>query len=495
VMKVLIVLVTLAFIGLVRADEDSDAFWKTYGKFAASDGLRSEGAAMLQTRLQLFKKAKKQCDDNNAEDKSGFQMTADNAFSFLSDSEKQSHLGLNASEADMRRRSARSAGYWAQPSTIVKRDVDADYTDKLPPVKNQGSCGSCWAFGAMAALEYQVNRKAGSCKKSLSEQQFLDCTYTTRDGCNGGWPAQCYTVASQAGSIVHSKADRPYTGSDGACTSYTAKANAIAGYTIASAAKYIGSGDSNMLAAVADAEIGVISVAIGVYGKFFQYSSGVFTDTECQSKGINHAVDIVGYGTEGSLAYWRVRNSWGSNWGDAGYLKMQRGAGSANVNLCKISQYGHYPVVTGEDAADCSDDEEEGNDDEGDDEGEDESDDGCNAGTEACGCNGECLHEHMCPTDCDNNDDEDEDEEDATSTASEEPTQSVCTWKKESAVKCMGKMGTNQKMSLAAATEACEADEDCNCVTCKKGKKKCAMKKKNKTKTAKDSFVSYFCEQ
>lgn len=89
--------------------------------------------------------------------------------------------------------------------------------------------------------------------------------------------------------------------------------------------------------------------------------TGVYSSKSCNSQ-VNHAVDVVGYGTEGSVPYWRVRNSWGA-WGDAGYINMKRGENGVNVNMCLISNYGHYPVVSGTSSDDDNDDNSDDSDD------------------------------------------------------------------------------------------------------------------------------------
>lgn len=456
-----------------------------YSKWKQEDGiLQSESGKMLQTRLTIFKANKASVDANNADETTGWTATIDNQFSFLTDSEKSSHLGLNATEAVVERSRRDSVWGEPEPAVVMEKRASLDYISKLPAVKNQGSCGSCWAFGAMAALEYQVNRRAGSSLKALSEQQFLDCTYEgTRDGCNGGWPTQAYTVAKASGSKVESMGSRPYTGSDGTCNVVTEAKNKIAGYTI-QGSTYLAQGDAAMLTAVMNSDIGVISVAIGVYSNdgFYSYKSGIFgnANMECMTKGINHAVDVVGYGD----GYWMVRNSWGGSWGADGYMKMARG-----YNLCNIAKYGHYPVVTGQDANDGEEEEEdEGNDDEGSDDEEDEEDGGCGGGLTRC-CDGTCKHVHMCPKSCDDDDEEEDDEE------TEPATEEVCSkWDKVESVVCKGKLG-KMNMNLATAMEGCDAEESCLCVSCKKnGNKKCGLRKKTKTAKKTAKFASYFCQ-
>merc|ERR1712176_450131 len=235
---------------------------------------------------------------------------------------------------------------------LEERSDSRDYTNKLPAVKNQGSCGSCWTFGATAALEYQVNRKSKTIK-TLSEQQYLDCVYEgKRDGCQGGWPSLCYDWTKNNNNMIASQKDYPYVARDGACKRNVK--TAISGYQVQGTGK-ISRGDNYMLAAVKDSSKGVMSCAIGVVNGFHSYKSGVYSGSNCDR--INHAVDVVGYGTHSGNPYWNVRNSWGGQWGDRGYIKMKRGP-----NMCAIASYAHYPLVTGggNDDKDDKDDKDDG---------------------------------------------------------------------------------------------------------------------------------------
>lgn len=369
-------------------------------------------------------------EDHNAED--GEEWTAEvNKFSLETEAEKALSLGLNVSTVLQEQR--RSMMKRSSPSKLMVRALEADYSDKLPAIKNQGSCGSCWTFGAVASLEYQVNKARTGTMKSLSEQQYLDCVYEgNRDGCQGGWPAECYTWTKNNGNMIASTATMPYVGSDGTCN--TDVQSAISGFAV-TGTTYLTSGDTAMLAAVADAEIGVISVAIGVVNSFYSYSSGVYSGASCTS--INHAVDVVGYGELNGVGYWRVRNSWGT-WGDAGYINMKRGLNGANVNMCSIASYAHYPIVSGAD-----------------DGSGDDSDDGSG-------------------DDSDDSDDSDDN--------------STCVWTKVDSSKLKGKL-SGLIYSMSECQAKCVETQKCKGCSCKNAKK-CMMNKKSNGKANK-KFDSY----
>ena len=280
-----------------------------------------------------------------------------NKFAMMTEAEREAYHGVNISFAmDELSRTAELEKRSDATESIDLEKREADHTRKLPPVKNQGGCGSCWTFGAVAALEYQINRRSRTVK-ALSEQQYLDCVYEgKRNGCQGGWPSHCYDWTKNNNNLIASQQDYPYNGKDGACRKNVR--SAIYGFKI-TGTKMLAKGDTAMLAAVQDASIGVLSVAIGVVSSFHSFKSGVYSGSGCTR--INHAVDVVGYGTQSGIPYWQVRNSWGANWGDKGHIKMRRGS-----NMCSIASYAHYPLVTGSgDGGDDSND--DSNDDKGDD--------------------------------------------------------------------------------------------------------------------------------
>uniref|UniRef100_A0A915PQQ5 Cathepsin L-like n=1 Tax=Setaria digitata TaxID=48799 RepID=A0A915PQQ5_9BILA len=225
------------------------------------------------------------------------------------------------------------------PESVDWRDFGA-----VTPVKDQGFCGSCWAFSAVGALEGQHFLRTGNLIE-LSEQNLIDCSSNDiygNEGCDGGLMMDAFRYVADNDGIDTEKS-YPYEGYQRKFCDYS---NQTRG-TTALGSKLLPEGDELQLQ-IAVAKIGPISVAINAAMVQF-YKKGIFSSPTC-SKSIDHAMLAIGYGTDkvklknGStkiVDYWLIKNSWGSGWGDDGYLKLARN----QDNMCGIGFYSCYPLV------------------------------------------------------------------------------------------------------------------------------------------------------
>jgi len=214
---------------------------------------------------------------------------------------------------------------------VSAASVDWTTQGAVTPVKNQGQCGSCWAFSTTGSTE-GAWKIAGNALPVLSEQQLVDCDKVDA-GCSGGLMDNGFNFLKSHGSC--SESSYSYKATGGSCKESSCDivipAGGVTGYKDVR-------GESDLQSAVAQ---GPVSVAIEADQMGFQlYSSGVFSGA-CGTN-LDHGVLAVGYGSLNGKDYWKVKNSWGSSWGDAGYILMAKG-----VNQCGIGNQPSYPVVAG----------------------------------------------------------------------------------------------------------------------------------------------------
>ena len=211
----------------------------------------------------------------------------------------------------------------------VRPFEEVDWREKgaVTPVKDQASCGSCWAFSATGSLE-GGNFVANGKLISLSEQQLVDCDPKS-NGCGGGLMTNAFEYVMKKGLCTEE--DYPYHAKDEDCKDDKCTAAIqIKGYE--EVAAYDGAA---LKAAVSKAPV---SVAVEADSAVFQmYTGGVVDSTACGTS-LNHGVLAVGYTDE----YWIVKNSWGPSWGDEGYIKIAYKATGAGI--CGINQMNSYPT-------------------------------------------------------------------------------------------------------------------------------------------------------
>jgi C1A family cysteine protease len=206
-------------------------------------------------------------------------------------------------------------------TSAFPNDVDWRTKGAVQRVKNQGSCGSCWAFSTTGTIEGFI-AVSGATLPDLAEQQLVDCAKTPQTkGCSGGWPWAATQWVQTNGGLCSQK-DYPYTGRDGSCKKTCTPVSKVNGVVQQKGEDQLLNGVNQM----------PVSICLDASGGFQSYRSGVFNGP-CGTQ-MNHAVLAVGY----TSSYWIVKNSWGTGWGNQGYIFMARGK-----NLCGLSNVLAWP--------------------------------------------------------------------------------------------------------------------------------------------------------
>lgn len=229
--------------------------------------------------------------------------------------------------------------------TVMLRQTAPASLDLRPqagvgPIRDQSSCGSCWTFAIVAAIEYAYWRRNGMVY-DLSEQQLVDCVYA-RSGCEGGWISDATEYISNNCGLTMEN-NYPYTATGGTCNgaSVPKYVHLLPGYPI----QQYANDDNTIKNALAN--YGVLSVYVDATG-WSSYSSGIFySPLAGANPSTNHAVALVGYGTENGVPYWIIRNSWNTWWGEQGYMRLDaRRFTNGNTFGGIFTQYVYAPMLT-----------------------------------------------------------------------------------------------------------------------------------------------------
>lgn len=221
--------------------------------------------------------------------------------------------------------------------TKPEKAIDWRQKGAVARVKNQGSCGSCWAFSTVGALEGHAKVKSGKLVE-YSEQELVDCAgdYGDNGGCNGGDMSQAFEYIVDNG--LATEADYKYTARNGNCK----KGSTPRAIKISGCVNVTRDDNDVLLEALA---LGPVSIAVTADNMNFRYyRSGILTVCGRTTAQLDHGITLVASGNDNGVDYWDAKNSWGGSWGAKGYIRIKRDSGKG-PGICQLAREASYPIL------------------------------------------------------------------------------------------------------------------------------------------------------
>ena len=321
---------------------DENDEWKEFTKFQETFSKRYESIQELDLRFQVFRSNLRDIILHNLDTTQNFTMAVNQFTDLTADEFRALYVsGLSRKIALDLEVDLGSYGCKSYSSSASGSPTSIDWRNKgaVTSVKDQGQCGSCWTFSATGAIEGAWAISTGKLL-DLSEEQLVECATGISYGsfgCNGGEMDGAFKYVIEHGQC--SLSSYPYTSGDGKSGSCKSCSPVV---KISSCYDVKPNDQVSLKAAVGKQPV---SVAIEADTRYFQsYSSGILTSSSCGTN-LDHGVLVVGYGEENGQKYWLVKNSWGTSWGDKGYVKILRSESTNDAGICGIAMSPSFPTV------------------------------------------------------------------------------------------------------------------------------------------------------